>query len=168
MSSHRLIEESINLMITYLTANMPTALSEVSVDWADNKVPLNPPTAYFNYEASGYRPPCIFVIGESTNFRLGEKGANFITAVSRINVSALIQTDKNPNLTTMAYRYQAALHKLLNNKILDSSDSKVRIVVKVERAEFSATFTNAGKGEQGMFRKEVVLQCDVEHYENLS
>lgn len=116
------------------------------------------------------KPPCVFIVGKDTNFRLGEAGANFIDAINRIDVSVVIESKNAPDLTYQAYRYQAALHKLLAQTPLLNEDLSVKIVCKVERAIFSATYTNAQKPNdaQGVFRKEVLLELDVEHYEKLS
>lgn len=170
MTSRRLIETDVHLIKTQIQTNITQALIDVGNDRTVKIGSLQPPNEYFIYEnASGFRPPCIFIIAQDVDFRL-QDGQNFIDAVSRINITALLQDKLSSDLTISAWRYQAALHKILHGIHLLDSDLKVKIVIKVTRAEFSPVYTNAqANGDaQGVFRKEVLLRCDVEHYEGLT
>lgn len=169
--SHLLIETDVKLIVAHLTANMPAELAAVSADHPDKSVPLSAPRAYYIYEPSAaFQAPAIFVIADSMDFRLQEKGANFIDALSRINATVVIEAKESDQLAIASWRYQAAMHKLLAQTRLTSADEKVVIVIKVVRASFSPVYTTAQqKGNpQGVFRKEVLLELDVEHYEKLT
>lgn len=168
--SHKLIETDVTLIADYIQANIVAALAEVTFDNV-KKIPLPKPTNVFAYEpVSVFRPPAIIVTPDEVDFRLGDKGANFIDAVSRIMVVAVVEEREGPTLQFAAYRYQAALHKLLAQTHLYTADNSVHIVCKIERMRFSTVYTNAQKKDdpQGTFRKEVLLELDVEHYENLT
>lgn len=170
MASNKLIEITVELIAQNIRENIAAALAEVA---ADRVLPIAipKPLNVFTYvPVSVFRPPAIIVNGEEIDFRLGEKKANFIDAVMRINVVAICEDREGPTLQYAAYRYQAALHKILAQTHLYNADKTVHIVCKVETARFSSIYTNAQQqgNVQGVFRKEVVLELDVEHYEKLA
>ncbi len=173
--AHFLVETDLELIANHIRTNLPAALAAVSTARSDNKVPLPDVKDIFIYEtAQGWRPPAVFVVPDSQSFRLEEKSANFINALSRINVTILVEALKAPLLQISSYRYQAALHMILAQTIIDTpatppATPKVRIVIKVENSRFGAIYTNAQeKGNvQGVFRREIVLELAVEHYESL-
>lgn len=170
MASYRLTEITVNLIIAHLKANMPTALATLRTDRADSRVTTEPPTSYFIYpRAKGYRPPAVFVIAEETDFRLEETGPNFVNATDIIHVAVLVEDKDRESLTIKAWRYQAALAKLLNLTDLVSADTTVKCVTKILRNTFSPEYTNARdeNAADAVFRKEVVLELEVEHYEKI-
>ena len=169
MASYKLTEISVDLIQTHLKTNIATALTDVRTDRADAKVTTEPPRSYFIFpRAKGYRLPAVFTIAEESDFRL-ETGPNFINALEKINVSVLIEDKDRGSLTIKAWRYQAALAKLLNNTALTNVGNTVKIVTKLVRNSFSPIYTNAADEEStaAVFRKEVVLELDVEHYEQI-
>lgn len=169
-TSHKLIEIAIDLIAQNIRDNIAQALIDVAADRATS-IAIPKPTGVFTFvPISAFRPPIIIVNGEEIDFRLADKGANFIDAVMRINVVAICEDREGPTLQYAAYRYQAALHKILAQTHLYNADQSVHIVCKVETARFSSIYTNAQQqgNVQGVFRKEVVLELDVEHYEKLT
>lgn len=169
MNSHRLAEEEYKLIEAHIKAHIAARLAELRTDRADAKVTTEPPQSYFKYpRAKGYKTPAVFIIVDRINFRQTEKGANHINALSRVNVSVLIEDRDRDSLTVKAWRYQSVLHALLEQTILTSQDSKVKLAVRVTSADFGSLYTNTDNEEnpQSVFRKEVVLECDVEHFEN--
>jgi hypothetical protein len=166
MASRKLAEVATNLIIARIKSEIAAALADVRTDRVDGKVSTEVPRNYFIYEkAIGFQAPAVFVICQEMDFRKAERGANHINAVSRFGVSVLIEDIDCDRLTIKAWRYQAALHKILDQTHLDDVDETMKIVVKVNNASFSPVFTNAGESPNN-FRKEVVLNCDVEHYES--
>lgn len=171
-ASHKLVETDLELIKNYLQANMPQALLDVSVDHDGDQIAALPtPKEYFTYEmAHGFRLPAIFIVPSSMDFRLDQKQANFIDASSIINVTVVIEDSKEQNLSYGAYRYQSAVHKLLQGVNLSNEDGTVAIFVKVQRARFSQMYTDAQAKNTptGVFKKEIYFECDVEHYERLT
>lgn len=168
MSANNLSEIAVDLIIAKIKADIPAALAAVRTARADAAVVTSPPRTYFTYpKAWGYNLPAIFVIVENIDFRL-DRGPNHISALQKINVSLLVEDKDLENLTIKAYRYQAALQRVLQQARLTPTDNSVVYIVKVVRAEYSPIYTNAQKENDtgGVFRKEVLLECEVEDYEN--
>ncbi len=166
--ANKLMETTVDLMIARLQANMTAALAAESA-YRDDKVSLGAPKSYFIAEKSlAFQAPAVFVIGDGTDFRL-TKGSNFINALQRVHVAVVVENRNEELLTRQAYRYQAVLHQILAQEPILSPDGKVKLIVKIERAEYGAIYTNAGVANEpgGMFRKEIWLDCAVEHYERL-
>jgi hypothetical protein len=170
MASRRLAEITVKLIEAHIKANIATALAEVRTDRADAAVTTEVPKSYFKYElAEGYRAPAVFTICDSIQSRNVEKQANFLACMATVRVSVIVEDRLKDSLVVKSWRYQAALHKLLHLVDLISADSKVKIVSKVEEILFSPEFTDTKdpSAPQSVFRKEVLLLLNVEHYENL-
>lgn len=169
MNNRHLTETTVNLIIDQLKAQLPGALSGVRSIAPDKSVTMDPPQSYFIYpRAKGYRTPAVFVIPQDMDFKQEERGQNFISALMRINLSVLLEDQDRERLTKRAWRYQAAMHQVLSNVPLTSSDSKVKAVVKVRTSTYSPMFTRAKNEDdpQAVFAIEVVLELDVDHFEN--
>lgn len=167
MSARHLAETTRDMIQDFIKANIATALADTRAQNTDGFVNIEPPQSYFIYpKAHGYRTPAIFTIVDEFDFRPSQKGANHINAMVKFNVSALVEERQLDRLTAKADRYLDALHQILGNASIVDTTKKVRLVVIVNRASFSPEYTNAGDDPQGLFRKEVVLECEVEHYSN--
>lgn len=169
MQSLRLVEMDVFLIEQYLQANIDAALLEVSTDRGDNFVGLESPKSYFHFPmAAAYRAPAVFTIPEDFDFRLNT-GPNSISALAQINVAVVCEDKDMHRLTTKVWRYQAALTKLLYLAQLQSSDNSVKIVTKVVKNTFSDIYPRARdeNDPDTVFRKEVVVQLEVEHYEEV-
>lgn len=171
MSYNHLAETTVKLIIAHLKANLPTELANVRTTIADPVVNTDPPlnNSYFIYpKAMGLQAPCIFVIAESQEFRARDVGANHINSLVNVNVAVLVEDTDLERLTIKAYRYQSALHRVLVQATLTSADSQVKLVIIPMRSRFTPEYTNAQRegDDQGVFRKEVHFECEVEHYEN--
>lgn len=168
MSVRHLTETDVDLIIEHIKTNIAATLAALRISRNDPVVTTEPPRSYFIYEkAAGYRTPAVFVIADNVDFAL-ERGANHINAISNINVTVLIEDKDAEKLTIKSWRYQAALHELLANTRLTSADNAVTIVTKVLRVSYSPLYALKGREDdpQAFFRKEVALECAVEHYEN--
>lgn len=162
-------EGAINLIIPYIQSNIGSALNSVAANVGNPKIALSNPKEYYIYEKpQGYQLPAVFVICDEFDFRVQEMKSNFVNAKAKIKVSILVEDQDANNLTYSAWRYQSALISLLNNAQILSASGNLKLIVVVYRARFSPTYMRAESksGEGGAFRKEIVLDCEVEHYEN--
>lgn len=169
MSANNLAEIAVDLIEAHIKANIGTALTEVRTARADAFVTTEVPQSYFIYPKPtpwGYRCPAVFVIVENIDFKL-DRGQNHINSRMKINVAVLVEDKDLDHLTVKAYRYQAALNKILEETALSDAALTVRYIVKVIRAEYSTVYSNAQRDgdPQGAFRKEVLLELEVEDFE---
>lgn len=171
MISSQLVEIATGLILAKLQSDLPGALNQVNTDRTtlgdQAGIGIPPPREYLIFEkAQNYNAPSIYVICRSIDF-MKERGANHINARMEFGVSALVEAQREVQVTVAAWRYQAAIHKILDQTILTDSTANVRIVCVARSADFSETFSNADTGRQGVFRKEALLMFNVESYEPL-
>jgi hypothetical protein len=170
MARH-LIETDLSLITKCIQDKISAALADISSIHPDNLVTLETPSteSYFIYQkAHGYRCPAIFVEDGETDFRQAEWKSNFIDALATVYVTVKVE-DYNMDLITLkAMRYQAALHEILDQTSLVSSDNAVSLKLRVKRIKPSGIYTyeNSESSSTATFFKEYTLQLDVEHYEN--
>lgn len=168
MNARKLLEGDVDLILTHIKTNIAAALADVRADRTDPIVTTEPPKSYFIYPmAVGYKTPAVFVIGDSMQF-MQPNGPNFIKALSSINVTVLIEDRTAERLTIKAFRYMAALHEVLEQTNLQTADNKLKIVCKVTRAENSPLYSTKEdeSAPDNVFRKEVSLFLEVDHWEN--
>lgn len=170
MTALNLSEIAVDLLIAKIKTDIPAALADIRTSRNDAFVSTELPQNYFDYGVPkpwAYRTPAIFVICDNIDFRL-DRGQNHTNAVVRINVGVVVEDKDCERLTAKTYRYQAALCRVLQESRLTASDDSVVYIVKVIRAEYSPIYSNAqAEGDvQGVFRKEVRLECELEDYEN--
>ncbi len=170
MIVYSITESSIKLVQKHLQDNIATALANLRSERNDPKVSSEPPKkdSYFIYErAVGYQPPAVFTIADDVDFQ-NSAGPNTVLAVVKARVSVVVEDILQDNLTVKAWRYQDALYALLNKTVLVSANEGVKIVVVVQGATFSPVFTQDTdvKSARNTFRKEVVLNCDLNHFES--
>lgn len=166
---HKLIEGATNLIIDYIQSGIGAQLDIVAAQVGAPAVTLENPVAYFIYpKPHGYSLPAVFVICDDLDFRIVENKSNFINAKDMFKISILVEDQDADNLTYKAWRYQSALHQLLDEATLTSADNKLVLKIIVYRGTFSATYMreDVQPGDGGKFRKEILLECQVEHYEN--
>ena len=172
MSARWLSEQTVGLIQKAVKDGIGPALTAVRVQRGDAAVSTEPPPSqsYFNFEgAKGYRCPAIFTVIDSMDMMNTDRGPNFIAARARVIVSVVVEDRTLPLLTLKAWRYQAALHSVLHLTTLTSADNKVRLESRIERVLFGPEYSDATSKDvpQGVFRKEVALHLDVEHFEAL-
>jgi hypothetical protein len=169
MAAPLLAEGAVTLIQDYIKANIGAALNSVRTDRADSKVVLSEPQSYFIYEdAKVYKSPAIFTICEDFNFQLSENKANHINAKADVRIAAVVEDRERTALVFKAWRYQSALHELLAQRTLISGNNKLTLTVTIRDERFSPTYSSvANKGStESVFRKEIMLECDVIHREN--
>lgn len=162
-------EVLVDSIIAYLRTNIEDALASVRSDRADARIATPKPVQYFVSEQTDpHQCPAVFVIPDNIDWQKEQKGANFAPGKTRINISVVCEDRVTETLTRMVYRYAAAVKTLADQTNLTSANNKVTMAVVVNRTSFSPLYTDAQKKGQtsGVFRKEVVLECDVFHYEN--
>ena len=164
-----LVESACDSIVTKLKADLPTALVNTRANRGDNLVTMEPPRDYFLYpKAQGYRAPVVFVIGDRIDFLKTQKGANHVNAAIRVNVTILVEDKDADRLVRKSYRYQAAMHQVLDQASLMTTDNQARLTVVVQNASFSGLYSSGQPGSpQTVFRQEIALECDVFDYEQL-
>jgi len=170
MSARHLAEISTTLLLDYIQNNIEAALGKVSIDRADNLVSLEKPKSYFYYSnIKGLQLPAIIAIAEDIDFRKKEKQANFINAIIRTNVVCLVEDIDTKKLQLKAWRYQAALHEILDQAEIENSAKTVKDIIVITSARFSPTYTESDNPNDGrsIFRKEALLELEINHYEKL-
>jgi hypothetical protein len=169
VSYHRLSEGARSLITDYIKANINAELNTVGAAVGAPQMSLENPASYFIYEKPhGYSLPAVYVIVDGFNFRQAEKKANCINAKARINVSVEVEDQDAEILTYKADRYMSALHQILEQADIAEGDGSLKLKVIVVAASFSPKYmAPEGSGAGGKFRKEIMLQCEVEHIENL-
>lgn len=172
MSAPRLQEATCVMIRDYIKSNFLAQLAAVSADRADNLVVLDRPdtNSYFLYEgASGYRAPAIFIVSPEFDFQISENKANFIDGKVKVYVTAVVEDRDATQLQYKAWRYASALHGMLVEQSLTSTDNQVKLTVVVKNIKVSAKFQENSKESESLraaFRREISLECDVVHREN--
>lgn len=167
-SPRAVMEGTVLPIVEYIKANIEMGLAGVREERPDGKVSTEIPKDYFIYEmAIGYKVPAVFVIGDTIDFRL-DRGQNFINAMVTVYVSVLVDDRNAELLAYKMWRYQDALHAILDQAELYDQKKEIKNVIKVTKAEFSNTFQPKAQTpgtEKNPFRKEVMLTLEVEHWE---
>ena len=170
MNTAPLLAEGAAILIKdYVKANIVNALTVIRTNRADAQVVLQEPLNYFLYEpAKGYKTPAMFFIVDDFDFKITENMANHINGTIKMRLACVVEDRDMSQLTYKTWRYQSALHSLLAQTHLTTTDNKLKITVVVKRASFSPAFSPAAnKGSiEAVFRKEVMLELDVVHREN--
>lgn len=169
-SARQLSETGVQLIENYIKDNITAALAAVAAIRPGDVTTESPSSeSYFPYfKAHGYRCPAIFVVDDGMDFRQSETKANFINAMFSVNVSVKVEDKTMDLLTVKAWRYQAALHSLLDQTTLATQDGKVNLVSRVRKIEPDGPYTygNDEADETATFFKEYMLKLDVEFFEN--
>ena len=164
MSAQNVYDSTVDNIIKHIQDNIEACLSEIRTDRPDGKVTTEKPVDYFIYsDAIAYKTPAIFVVANNADFRLS-KGQNHINANVLVYVSAVVE-DRNQRLLTLkTFRYHDALHKCLDRVQLVDSLNRVKNVVRVVSSDLSDA--KKMSTTDSVFRKEVMLTLEVEHYES--
>jgi len=148
-----------------------TELANVRTFRNDSAVSLEAPQEYFRYEtpqAPVYRAPAIFTIIKDQTIRDEELNPNYVNSMCDIYVACVVQDRIQNNLTTKAWRYQAALMKILHQTTILSGDGFVKLFIRVKNCGFSGIINiKDDRLSDVIFRKEVNLRLQVNHIENL-
>lgn len=169
MGAYRLAEIAVNLIEAKIKAEIATALANVRSERNDPVVTTEPPKEYFQYPtAHAYRCPTVFTILRKMDIRNQEMGANHINAIHDMVVAVVVEDRTEPRLLKKAWRYQSALMQILHEVSLTTSDNAVRLFSRVQNCEFSGIVNLKDDDSPGaVFRKEMSLELQVEHIENL-
>ncbi len=168
MSAAQFTEKARGLILAQIKSNIVAALAAVRADRSDPSVNVTPPQSYFIYdEAHTFQCPAIFVVADSFEVPEDRTGANQVSAVLKIFVSAVVEGQDAQQLTVLSERYQSALFYILHWSNLIDQTANVKCWVRVVRGTFSPLYTRKRAGDNiGSFRKEIVLELEVKHYEN--
>lgn len=164
MKSRNITESTVTLIREYIKSNIVSALNDVSTSRSDNIVsPIEPKQYFINDGVWAFRAPAVLIIADKVDFDLAQ-GQNHINSKQSITVSIVAEEKDSEKLTYLCYRYQDALHFVLDRTQIVSLDKRIKLFVKVTRMEFSSTFTHQDEYTKG-FRKEVALTLEVHHVE---
>lgn len=155
-------------LIELIKDNIGAALAAIRANRADQKVQTEEPKSYFFYEeADALKCPTVYVIPDSFDTRLQIRMANHINAEGRVFVTVVVEDKNGEYVTIKAWRYQAALFEVLDNAEILTTDGRVKMIVKILNCKFSPIFTLTGNPSPStqVFRKEVSIECSIEHYE---
>lgn len=170
MSTRHLVEICVRGVESLLKSDLPAALTDIRTNRNDNFVTMEPPRDYFVYpRAMGYRTPCVFIIGDRIDFQKALKGANHINASCRIMVTCLVEDKDAERIMIKSYRYQAAIHEVLDQIQFMSTDGQAKVTVIIQNATFSPLYSTATdpSDPQAVFRREIGLELDCQIYEQL-
>jgi hypothetical protein len=157
------VEFCIESIIDYLQANLPGVLNSIYAD-RDKEVSLETPFEYFTYEkAIGYKTPAIFVVARDIDYRMG-LGANHVNALITVYIGCVIEDRNSTIIQKRIFRYQDALQKTLHRTVLADTNATQKNIIKVTGASFSQTEASHSAIDS-VFRKEVLLTLEIEHYE---
>lgn len=158
------MEGTIAPIVDLIKNNIDSALADLRADRPDNFVNTESPANYFIYpKAIGYQTPCVFVLGRTVQF-LPSRGQNHINATVMVQVSIVVEDIGAESLTYKCWRFSDALHSILDQAQLVSTDGKVKNTIKVITAEFGDAVQIKSQVESP-FRMETMLVLEVEHYE---
>lgn len=168
MTPEYLVEETRDLIQDTLKEEISQALAAIR-GGRDKSVTTEPPRAWFIYEgAAVLQCPAVFTVVDDASFE-DQDGQNFVSMAVRMNVAVVVEDREADKLTRKAERYQAAVFRVLNKRHLQSPNGAVKLYARIARATFSPVYTKKNNsGEGGLFRKEVVLELEVKHFENPS
>lgn len=169
MSATQISERTRDLLLTQIKNNIASELQAMRTDRNDPIVNLDPPLSYFIYGGSHtYQCPAIFVVVDGAEIPDEVIKPNHVNAKVRVYVTIAVEGQNEGSLTIKCDRYQAALFKILQWQTLVDVVKNVKIYVRVVRFQFSELYTKKRPGGESMgnFRKEVVLELEVKHFEN--
>ncbi len=166
--ARQLVELCVDEIISRLQTELPAELAVIHGDRGAPIVTMEAPRDYFTYpRAMGYRTPVCFVIGDSIDFLKEIRGANHVNARITINVTVLVEDKDADKVTRKAYRYQAAMHQVLDQVSLTPAGKNTKITLVVQTAAFSPLYSNTddATAPNAVFRKEISLGIDAFVYE---
>jgi hypothetical protein len=164
----RLAKATVITILNYVQTNLPTALKACATLEGDNLASTEPPKDYFNYyPIHGYRRPAIMCVCRDFSFRL-PTNANFHNAAAKVFLEAIVEDKTHQKLFYKTWLYQAALVMVLDGAELTDSLNRVRLICKVLRTVFSGDVPYPDDADLQAFSKSVMVELEVEHYENKS
>ncbi len=168
--SYHLIEPSVDLILTLLKSRLPAELANVRAvaNQTTNLGLATPPPKQFFWSKNlkALDPPTVYVIPQSIDFKK-DRGTNHVNATASFEVAVVCEAQTTQDVSRMCWRYQAALHKILDQARLTSADSALTLTCIPKGGEFGEEFDPSDKPGKasGVFRKGVLIRMDVEIYE---
>ena len=165
MSVRQLPEAVVDLITDKIQAEINQALIDMRADRDDPRISTELPIKYYISErVDPFQTPAVFVIAKDIDFQKEARGANHVNARVSIQISLVCEDRVTEILTRRVYRYGGVLHTILDQAELTSANNKAKIILIVERSDFSPVFVSPG--ESGTFRKEVLLYITANVFEN--
>jgi hypothetical protein len=154
------VEYIVDQLLSYIPDNIGAALDEVAIEY-NTEISIENPLDYFIYQNPiGYRVPCIILVPQNIEW-LWTRGQNHINCIVGLSLTCVVEDRDQTMLSRKLWRFHAALFKLLSFATFLSSTQKD--IVKVTNSSFSQTILMSGT--DSIFRKEVTMSLDIEHFE---
>lgn len=164
MAARNLHEIARDTVIAQIRSAMPAALAEIRTDRPNDEVTTEDFDTFLITETSTpYSLPAVYVIAGDID-KQKAKGANHINASMAMNVICVVEAVTSDLLELKVERYIAALDKVLDQECLIDSNSKQKLTVIVNTLSKSPPFQNTET--EGQFRREGLLACNVQFWEN--
>jgi hypothetical protein len=165
--SSRLTEATVDLITQALKAGFPQALADVRSDRADARVSTESIKSWHISDRDvGLQCPAVFVLCDDFDFKKSEFKANHVNAIARVDIRIVLEDQDSTILTRRTWRYMSAARDILDQNELTSSDGQVKLVTVITRARYSPLLVKEASPE-GPFRKEVLLELEVNHWEGV-
>jgi hypothetical protein len=164
----QLTERTRDLILTQIQNNIVAELATIRADRADSLTNITNPQSYFIFDgAHTYQCPAIFVVVDSGEVPDEKTGTNYVSAIIKLYVSAVVEGLDAEALTRKCERYQSALFKILHQTTIVDTTDNVKLYILCKRFRFSELYTKSRKADNmGDMRKEVAIELEVEHWEN--
>lgn len=166
MSVRKLSQGTINLLYDQISSAMPAALDAVVADSFMETVPKmsleNIKKIYVHPTGKALLVPAIFLLIEDFDFRIREMQANCVNAVAKVTASLVLEDQDERTLMYKSWRYESALHSVLDHVTMVSSDNKLKCVSVVYNVSPQPVVL---LDKSGGFRKETVFKLNVDHIE---
>lgn len=148
----------------YLVTNLPANLSYVRSD-RNTDVNITLPQEYLVFfPAHAFRAPAIFIVCDSIDLML-DRGQNHINAQMKYFINVVVEEQTLERLQKLAWRYQDALFKTLDQLVLEDP-TKYQANIKIVKIEYSGDYSYKNESTSlASFRKEMLLELQVEQYQ---
>jgi len=156
-----MVEGAVSDLVAHLRAQLNGYIGVVYDDESDKTVNLPPVDRY--YIAEGIEPlqlPAVFVVTDRSEHRLLVQNA--AAQVHTVFVALVAEDLEVQRLQQKMWRYGRALWLALHDRSIGDGDA----IVLVRGLDYGPTLrTVVQQAGQRAFRKDVVVRCEVQHYE---
>jgi hypothetical protein len=168
MSVQYLAETTVDAIESLIKLEIGPALAALRTERKDAVVSTEPPASYFIYEKPhAYKKPAIITICRDIDFQKEKYGANQVTAKIKVVVSVVVEDKDRELLTIKGWRYQTALHSILDQKVILVPPNKAKLFIIITDASFSSIFSGeTPQTTAGVFCQEMALTLEVQERES--
>jgi len=158
--SYNLVETSLVMIRDEIMSSISTHLAAVRALRTGDEVATPPLTKVYLFEKPvGPLAPFGVLICPRAEW----PPENFVKGKLEVYASVVVEETDKERLVFKAWRYQAAMYALLHRLRLTSVDGSATMTALVTEAAFSPEYQNSEK--ENVFRREVMLKLEVNHWE---